>query len=139
MPTARLFLLPLAAVSAICLSSIANAQEREVWACQGIERAGLLWENNQWQVRRFNIETFLLTIDGENSSWKVGSGSETSAVCTKPFYVSCTDTTLGTRMVVLNRDSGLAGFSELFGAAFPPMADVGRDAPNISALNCTKF
>lgn len=140
MPTARLFLLPLASVSAICLSSIANAQEREVWACQEVASAGLLWENNQWQLRRYNLETYLLTIDGEHSSWKRDNGSERSAIC-KEFYLytSCLDSLLGVQLLVLNKENGLAGFSTLSGTFNSPETDGYRDTPIVSALNCTKF
>ena len=139
MPTARSFLLPLAAVSAICLSNIANAQEREVWACQQTGGSLLKWESGKWDVRVLESITVLLTIDAEGSSWKKGTGGQENVTCSEYFgLVSCRDNFAGTGLIALDRVSGRAGYSEIYGAIQSP-SDATRDTPFVVALNCTKF
>jgi hypothetical protein len=133
-------LLALAAIPAICLSVTASAQEREIWACQQVEGAGLFWENGNWQVSGLNPQPLLLTIDGANGKWKQGD-AERQGPCTTPIYstlISCVDSTMGTSHVVLNRDAGIAAHSNVYGAVMPPR-DGYRDSPSVGSYNCTKF
>jgi hypothetical protein len=133
-------LLALAAIPAICLSGIAAAQEKEVWACQQLASAGLFWENGKWEVGRLNPTTLLLTIDGANSKWKYGD-LEFPAACTTSTFsnlITCLDDILGSSFVVLNRDAGIAAYSNVYGAVRPPR-DGGRDSPSVGSYNCTKF
>jgi hypothetical protein len=124
----------------VCLCGTASAQEREIWACQGVESAGLDWENGSWKVTRFIAEPLLLTIDGANSNWKRGSGSERNAICTDRFEtVSCVASVLGTEVVALNREQGLAAHSFLGGGVMSPSASGERDSISVSAYNCSKF
>lgn len=129
---------------AVCLCGTASGQEREIWACQGVESGGLVWRNGIWEVARFKTEPLLLTIDGATSKWKRGSDPERDATCTDMpvgFVVSCVDSVLGADLVVLNREQGLAAHSPVFGAVLPPTPDASgeRDAIYVAAFNCSKF
>ena len=93
------------------------AQEKQVWACQQTEGTMLNWEGGAWRQRGINPSLLLLTIDGENSSYKEGD-KEYSLDCSKsvrPFAASCLDG-LFSEHILLDTNTGKMGRSLLFGA-----------------------
>ena len=39
------------------------AQEKEIWACQGVESQGFIYRSNDWDVALFKNENITLTLD----------------------------------------------------------------------------
>jgi hypothetical protein len=116
------------------------AQEKQVWACQQIEGTMLNWEGGAWRQLLTNPRPLLLTIDGENSSYKAGD-NEYSIDCSKavrPFdYIaSCLDG-LFSEHILLNTNTGKMGMSLLYGAILSSSED--RDTISAQIYNCTKF
>lgn len=131
-------LLVIASIPVLCVSVAASAQEREVWACQSVRRAGLFWENGKWDATGFTADTLLLTIDGAQSQWKT-SDLEMEATCVdNSEFTSCLDRYLGTSHVVLNKEAGIAAYSALYGAVRLPRNGV-RDDVSVGSYTCTKF
>ena len=130
----RKSLLLLAALA--CTGAV--AQEKQVWACQGITDAtGFIHADGAWSQADFDSVNYLVTIDGSNSKYGYG-GREYSTNCeTIDFGIShfrCNDESGGT--VLLNPDTKLAVISEGLGGI---MANDSRDTVSIRLFQCTKF
>jgi hypothetical protein len=96
------------------------AQEKEIWACQQTAGTMLNWENSSWRQRAIIPVPLLLTIDGENSSYKEGD-TERGLDCSKKDTLtlggritSCLDD-LSSTHILMGRDTGRMGMSELYG------------------------
>ena len=128
-------------LAAALACSGAVAQEKEVWACQGIfdGKTGFSWKNGKWVDSLFNERNILVTIDGSNSVIK-DDGTDFRYECTatssvvRGALVSCRD---GSSFFLLNSESGHAGWSNLFGAAKPDRER--RDSVTTALFECTKF
>ena len=129
-------LLLLAALA--CTGAI--AQEKQIWACQGIldGNTGFLWKNGEWVNTLFNESNLLVTIDGSDSVIK-HDGVDFPYVCTAisstvGALVSCFSSS---SFFLLNSESGHAGLSSLLGAADPDTEY--RDSVHAALYECTKF
>ncbi len=111
----------------------AIAQEKQIWACQMEEGTQLLWEDGRWESYGVTDTQLLLTLDGANSSYKLGSVTW-ELTCTDVFgRKSCFTTYTGSQNIFFDPDSGRMGMSYLSGA----LAKVDSVAAQI--YNCTKF
>ena len=127
-------------LAAALACSGAVAQEKEVWACQGIldGTTGFSWGKGKWVNSLFKERNILVTIDGSNSVIK-HSGFD------YPFECRATSSIVGALVscssknsfFLLNSESGQAGFSNLFGAADPDREQ--RDTVTTALYECTKF
>jgi len=127
-------------LAAALACSGAVAQEKEIWACQGIfdGATGFIWENGQWVNSLFNESNILVTIDGSNSVIKE-DGNDYPYVCRATSsvvgaLVSCSS---NNSLFLLNSESGQAGWSNLLGAADPDKEQ--RDTVTAALFECTKF
>jgi hypothetical protein len=135
----RSLLLAIAVVPALCFPVTAHAKEKEVWACQSIEIAGLKWKNGNWSANSFTPQTLLLTIDGVNSTWK-SNDIEFPATCVENrLYTSCSDSFFGAAVLVLNKEDRIASYSDLLGGVTRPSNDGRRDSLHVGSYSCTKF
>ena len=108
--------------------------QAEVWACQSQATAGLHWDGNKWNAGSFNEPTYLIKIDGENSTFRVDD-YERRAICWKrEETVTCNDFLGGT--IFLNTETGKGGGAEIYGTTNTGSS---RDTPTVSALQCTKI
>ena len=127
-------------LAAALACSGAVAQEKEVWACQGIldGATGFSWGKGKWVNSLFKERNILVTIDGSNSVIK-HSGFDYPFECRANLsivgaLVSCSSKN---SFFLLNSESGQAGFSNLFGAADPDREQ--RDFVTTALYECTKF
>ena len=126
------------AAALVCSGAV--AQEKEIWACQGIfdGATGFIWENGKWVNTLFNESNILVTIDGSNSVIKE-DGNDYPYVCRATSsvvgaLVSCSS---NNSLFLLNSESGQAGWSNLLGAADPDKEQ--RDTVTAALFECTKF
>lgn len=127
---------------AILLSTSAVAQpDKDWWACQYLESAGLQWKNGQWGVGRFQLESpFVLMSDG--------NGSLTEDSVSKPIkapvsLVECVDLQGGDigcydasgGYLFFNTNTGRGGVSQMNGAT---STSDNRDTVSVQAFECTK-
>ena len=111
----------------------AVAQEKEIWACQTEAGTQLLWEDGRWNSYRVTDNQLLLTLDGANSTYKIGSNTS-ELTCTDVFgKISCFGTYTGSQNIFFDPDSGRMGMSYLFGAV------IRADSVAAQVYNCTKF
>tara|TARA_R110001606_G_scaffold364932_1_gene519552 strand:+ start:894 stop:1295 length:402 start_codon:yes stop_codon:yes gene_type:complete len=127
-------------LAAALACSGAVAQEKQVWACQQTEGTMLNWEGGAWRQRTINPSPILLTIDGENSSYKEGD-YETRLDCSEKdisgaYVTSCLDNLLSEH-IYLETATGKMGISNLYGAI--SSSSVSRDSVSARIYNCTKF
>ena len=131
-------------LAAALACSGAVAQEKEIWACQQTEGTALTWISSSWRQMNIISEPLLLTIDGENSSYKVGD-YEQSLDCSKGILSNAltsgvTTSCLGSLTslhIYLLTDTGKMGMSDLYGAI--SSSSVRRDTVSAKIYNCTKF
>lgn len=123
-------------LAAALACSGAVAQEKEIWACQQETGTMLEWENGSWREYFRKPEPILLTLNGEDSSFKMRS-SETELNCSQIFgEISCVSKFAATAHILLDQTSGNMGISFLWGAI--QNANV-RDSVVAAIYNCTKF
>lgn len=108
--------------------------QAEVWACQSIKEAGLKWENSQWVTTAFLSQNYLITIDGDNSTYSINGRSVSTACHAEWFGVRCNNDSGGT--ILLNTNTGLGGISVLLGGLVTPTS---TDNLSVAAIQCTKF
>ena len=106
----------------------------EVWACQAQASAGLKWEANRWSSTTFVERSYLIRLDGENSTYGSGEVQYATACSKSGTTVRCNDSTGGT--IILNTETGTGGISELLGAV---ITGAQRDTLSVTAVQCTKF
>lgn len=127
-------------LAATLACSGAVAQEKQIWACQQTEGTMLMWENSSWRQSGIIPSPSLLTIDGENSSYKQGDNdyfldcSEVSSLSGSKF--SCLDYT-SSMHILMDTDTGKMGESSLYGALMS--SSERRDSVSAEIYNCTKF
>ena len=132
----------LLAAALVCSGAV--AQEKEIWACQQTEGTMLNWEGGAWRQSGINPRPLLLTIDGENSSYKEGdyefsidcSKRILSSALTSGVTISCLGS-LSSLHIYLLTDTGKMGMSNLYGAI--SSSSVRRDSVSARIYNCTKF
>ena len=113
------------------------AQEKEIWACQQIAGTGLFWEGSSWRRMGINPYPLLLTIDGENSSYKIGADNGTGLDCSRTGVFTSCITVIPANHIFMHTATGRMGMSSLFGAVSTSSED--RDSVNAQIYNCTKF
>lgn len=129
-------------IAAALACSGAVAQEKEIWACQQIEGTMLIWENSRWRSVGLAPLPLLLTLDGENSSFKIADTTFPLDCSKAPLSGSDMDDVLSclseikTQHILINRNSGKMGMSSLIGSI--TSGDT-RDTIDAEAFNCTKF
>ena len=109
----------LTTITLLCFSVAANAQEKEIWACQSAtgDGAAVNWQNGSTTIMPLSPTTLLLTIDGVASNLKL-DGEDIPAMCTDDAWVSCLDET-DTYHLILDKLGGQAALSSLFAAVLP--------------------
>lgn len=108
------------------------AEDKEIWACQGTNATGFIWESGNWERRGFNPETFLFTVDGESSKQTI-NGTDFNYICSGNVVASCTS--LGSTFV-LDTDSGEGAFADLLSVASSPQL---KTPIYVELVQCTKF
>ena len=126
-------------LAAALACSGAVAQEKEVWACQQIGGTMLKWEGSSWRSVGLSAIPLLLTLDGENSSYKMGEITA-GLTCLAPKYgwLSCLTTARYANHILMDLESGRLGMSALTGAVAASTGNY-RDTITAEAFNCTKF
>lgn len=129
-------------IAAALACSGAVAQEKEIWACQQIEGTMLMWENSRWRSVGLAPLPLLLTLDGENSSFKIADTIFPLDCSKAPLsgsgmgdVLSCLSK-IKTQHILINLNSGKMGMTSLIGAI--ASGDT-RDSIDAEAFNCTKF
>ena len=122
----------------LILSPLIVAQEKEIWACQQTEVAGLIWGNGSWTPGDFGLTQFLFTIDDSTASMKL-LGTDFTFRCDigleNGVVIHNCSNTWGGMNFILNPETGQAGFSALSGA----LQDDNKDTMITSVVQCTKF
>jgi hypothetical protein len=121
----------------LLLSPLVMAQEKQVWACQQVAGTLLNWESDSWESYALNPVPILLTVDGENSTFKQGD-AETSLICSgsNEFEFSCVSNPIPAFHLLIVPATGKMGVSFLYGAIGEA---VEKDTISAAAFNCTKF
>jgi hypothetical protein len=114
----------------------AVAQEKEIWACQQVEGTMLFWENSSWTQLLINPKPLLLTIDGKNSSYKMGD-FETGLDCSLAGAFTSCITGIPAGHIFMDTATGRMGISNLYGAILSSSEN--RDSVFAQIYNCTKF
>ena len=107
------------------LSPISFAQNEMIWVCQGIQANGLFWQTEEgyrWERADFIDEELILTIKGNDASYKLDS-KEVPLLCDefnqpngeKTFSCVRGDG-LAYDFLVLNQKTGQGALSQLGGA-----------------------
>lgn len=132
-------------ITLVCLmlvSTLLAAQEKEIWACQGIDSNGFLWNGGRWDRSGFKSRNVLLTLNGINSILKQDD-YDFETVCRKisgthitgPWWSCLTDSP--STHFVLNPATGEAGASNLLGVL--ELDRDRRDGLDVELYQCTKF
>jgi hypothetical protein len=96
----------------------------------------LFWENSSWRQIAISAGPILLTIDGENSSYKIMDG-ETGLSCSPAdAFTSCL-TEFPVEHILMDTATGRMGISGLFGALRTKTES--RNFVSTQVYNCTKF
>ena len=110
----------------------AIAQEKQIWACQMEAGTVLNWEDSNWRTYGHPTTQLLLTLDGENSSFK-DRDFEQPLECSFFYPAATCRTPSGAHYILIDTTTGKMGKSFL-GAAL-------KSGNGLSAqiFNCTKF
>ena len=122
----------------LLLSPLVIAQEKEIWACQQIAGTMLKWEGSSWKSTGLAGIPLLLTLDGENSSFKMGDRVVRLTCSTTRGRLSCLNV-IKSAHILMDLNSGRMGMSSLFGAVMAAEEDSYKDSIDAEAFNCTKF
>ena len=131
-----------ALICLLSLSHVATSQpDKDWWACQYIESAGLYWEGNKWKVTRFNFDKpFVLVSDG------YGSLTTDSVNKTTGHTYSCRTGSDGnincqTKMVGMSLSFSPANqrgvMTKIYGALTTPDGEY-RDTLSVAPFECAK-
>ena len=120
-------------LAAALACSGAVAQEKEIWACQQTEGTMLNWEDGAWRQRAISPSPILLTIDGKNSSYKMGD-NENELDCSFYGLTSCVSSVTH---LLIDKATGRMGLSHLLGALMS--SSERRDSVSAEIYICTKF
>ena len=125
--------------AALACSGVA-AQEKEVWACQGVDANGFKWENRKWERVAYAPDNWLLSldrIDAINVDGNIKSGEQDYSLrCTDLVILTCTSST--GIYVSFDRATGAGSVASTSGSAYPN-SDESRDSIYIEPIQCTKF
>ena len=123
----------------LIFTSLMAAEEKEIWACQVTGSTGFQWRGDRWEAVDFIRQSYLITLNGEESRLKVNDDAE-------PFAFNCLDTGRDWRChstfgwyFVLNPLTGEGGLAQLNGAAGTFMDLIQRDSVVAEIFQCTKF
>ena len=126
-------------VAAIVCSG-AVAQEKEVWACQGVDTNGFKWENRKWERIAYAPSKWLLSLDrndGFNVNGSIKTGERNYLLrCRDLAFLTCTSH--DGIYVSFDRARGAGSVASTLGSAFP-YRDGSRDSIYIEPIQCTKF
>ena len=64
-------------ITLVCLMLVSTplaAQEKEIWACQGIDSTGFEWRDGKWEVANFVSRNYLITIGSRPSFIRAMAG-----------------------------------------------------------------
>ena len=131
----------LTTITLLCFSVAANAQEKEVWACQQEASTMLSWENNRWVQKRLYPETLLLTINGY-FSFITQSDRRLTMSCEAHDLLSVVQNSdqifrciAPSSMILLNTETGQLGMTDILGAVSKTAR---RDTVSVKIFNCIK-
>lgn len=139
-----------ASIYFLTVSHFANSQpDKDWWACQIVETAGLLWESNSWEVREFEDSApFVLVSDGKGllstrSVAKVILGDDGAA----PFFdcrnkegdvlIYCSDVVINSSLS-FNPELGIGATSYIYGGVTLPDTENRRDMVVVATFECAK-
>ena len=135
-----------------CLTAtqFASSQpDKDWWACQVVETAGLLWESNSWEVSKFEDSApFVLVSDGKGllstrSVAKAILGDDRAAQffdCrTKEgdVLIYCSDVVVNSSLS-FNPELGIGATSYIYGGVTLPGTENQRDAVAVTTFECVK-
>jgi len=122
-------------LAAALACSGAAAQEKDVWACQGLDSNGFKWENGKWERIFYEPDKWLLSLDGVDGNIKAGE-IDTSLSCTDLIILTCTSSS--GLYVSFDRATGAGSVASTLGSVYPN-SDGSRDSIYIEPIQCTKF
>jgi len=133
----------LTTITLLCFSVAANAQEKEVWACQQEASTMLSWENNRWVQKRSYPQTLLLTINGNFSSiTQNNDNGYLKMSCEAHEILSIVQNSdqifrciAGSTMILLNTETRQLGMTDILGAV---SKSARRDTVSVKIFNCIK-
>jgi len=123
----------LLAAALVCSGAV--AQQKEIWACQGVDSNGFRWENGKWERTFYAPDNWLLSLDGVDGNIKAGE-IDRSLSCTDLIILTCISN-LGL-YVTFDRTSGAGSVAVTLGSVFLN-SDGARDSIYIEPIQCTKF
>lgn len=116
----------------LLVASMADGQEKQIWACQETQSTGLSSQNDVWEKKSFYANNFMLTLNGANSSLR-DAGADYPMECSYlASYYSCASFT---KLFILKASTGFAAYSTLGGAV---RHEKGEDSLVVSVLQCVK-
>ena len=123
----------------LCFSVVANAQGKEIWACQLNIGHFLHWEGSGWTRWGDEHHTKLLTIDGSNSKITYELGTELPMLCHENDmgHEVCLNDNQG-QFSMLNPNTGTLVMTSMLAAIVPPAVRGNTDVIT-QIYNCTKF
>ena len=117
--------------------------EKQAFACQSLNAAGLIWKNSGWQTTEFHVQQpFVLVMQGdtltrESVARALGHNDPERTECQKTNefgLISCADKT--GRRLIFNPVNAHGGIATLYGAT---LSDSPRDTISVEAFTCQKF
>ena len=134
----------------LALSCNVTAQpDKDWWACQFVETAGLDWQSNSWKITNYaESAPFVIVSDGKGllsrkSVAKATLGDEDAG----QFYecrikeggviIYCADVVINSSLS-FNPELGMGAMSYIYGGVTSPDADNHRDGLWVSTFECIK-
>lgn len=116
--------------------------QKVVYACQYVASGGLVWENGNWVVKRFNLDQpFFLTAErGQLEKSSVAKFFDTSpenVSCDYSGYIWQSCSGLLGEVIFVNLATLNGTLARVFGGTYPTM-DENKDSINVSPFTCTK-
>jgi len=126
-------------LAAALACSGAVAQEKEVWACQGVDSNGFKWENGKWERAGYASDNWLLSLDRTdviNIDGNIKSGEMNYSLrCRDLMAVTCASD-FGV-YVTFDSASGTGSVAHTFGSVLTE-SDA-RPSIYLELIQCTKF
>jgi len=137
-------------ITLVCLmlvSTLLAAQEKEIWACQGIDSTGFIWRDGKWEGANFVSNNYLITIGSRPSFLRELAGETFDATVKlidgREYDFKCQSYDAGSSCINkfalafhLNTVTGKGAFTRMFGST---NEDVERDSVSVELFQCTKF
>lgn len=128
-------------IATLLASSVSAQPDKDWWACQVVESAGLKWQNGRWVSTPFEHDPpFVLMSDGnggltEESVAKAATVYEDLTTCLPPDIIGNVTCVATGQTLFFNTERGKGGISRLYGAV---SETDNPDTLSIDPFTCTK-